>query len=402
MIELGNATFTGIKNDVCSLPFGLVQLKIKHVSFCFVPGLSRMQTLPKTNSSRPSIRQIAKIAGVAPCTVSRVLNAKNGEVPIREATREKVLEACARFNYHPNVHALRLFSRRCNVVAVLIPSAEHMPSGELSGEAVHHVLVGVARAADIHNYEVLMIPVTEKFLHRKRYLELYRGRSVDGMLIYGLQNDQDYVRELLAENCPMVLIHSHYSRSDISQVNTNSRESSRKIAQKIIEAGHRHIAYIGSLVTSNVANERREGFFEACREAGIAPLFEMGDFSAQSGYQAAKYLLTQDRPPTAIATANDMMALGVMKVAHELDIDVPSGLSVVGADGAFPHNQPELCTISVPYATLGETGFECLMDKLNRSESTNQLQQACELIVPSGLSEGQTLFRPSLCRTKQP
>jgi LacI family transcriptional regulator len=314
--------------------------------------------------AKPRIDDVARLAGVSPKTVSRVVNR---EPNVRDATREKVEQAIEELGYRPDQFARNLASQRARLIALVYddPSAYEVPS---SGYVIR-LQQGTLRACRAANYELLIHPCRYRNKDVVAELEaLIRHIRPTGVVLAApLSNMPRIVEAIQASGTPLVRLSP--GRQDGNQycVATNDREISAEMTQYLASLGHRRIAFIKGNRQHKAVGNRYLGFVDGLRASGLKlekDLVEQGDNSVGSGEECAWRLLRSEKPPTAVFAANDDMAAGVMRVAAQLGIEIPARLSVAGCDDIALARQiyPRLTTIRQPLAAMAELATMALVD----------------------------------------
>lgn len=329
------------------------------------------------------MREIARLSGVAPSTVSRVLNKRSGAIPIATETRERVMEAANKLGYRPNVHAKRLFSQKSSVLGMVVPPFNRL-SGGVVGSSIGmppHVdtllaetMNGAIEVATARGYYLMVVLADDKFIQRKDYLNLFRSRSLDGMLIWGICMDEHYIEELDAEQESFVLLNTYHRNRSFNRVYVDNEGGSRKICQHLLDLGHTVIGYIAGSRESTIGLERYGGFVSELDDAGVyrQDLVAWGDYSFESGKQACAQLLAHEPNITAIACGNDSMALGAIETLFSQGIRVPEDISVTGADASFPYSYPRLTSFRPPMFEVGVKATEVLIDRLEGTQQKSE------------------------------
>lgn len=332
--------------------------------------------------SNATIDDVAKLAGVSPKTVSRVVNR---EPNVRESTREKVEHAIAELNYRPNQFARSLASQRSNIIGLIYddPSAYEVPS---SGY-VMRLQQGSLRACRAANYELLIHPCRYASKDVASELEaLLRQINPAGIIVAApLSNMPRIVNAIEASGTPFVRLSP--GREDHAQftVVTNDRQVSAEMTSYLASLGHRRIAFIKGHPKHKAVGNRYLGYRDGLRASGLTyspQLVAQGDNSIATGEVCAATLLDAKNPPTAIFAANDDMAAGVMRVAAKRGIPVPGRLSVAGCDDISLARQiyPTLTTIRQPLATMAEIAARVLIENYRRDVPTSGIE-----VVPGTL-----------------
>ncbi len=298
-----------------------------------------------------TIRDVAREAGVSIATVSRVLN---GSSKVNAETGRRVREAAARLDYWPNSAARSLTSSRTHTLGILLP--------DLFGEFFSEVIRGVDQAARRGKLQVLISSShadSETMLAAARSM---RGR-IDGLI--ALAPDRVSVEAMirLAEQVPVVLLSPRRPVEGLSSVSVASFEGAYAMVSHLLGLGHREIAMITGPAGNVDAEERLRGYRKALEDAGRGPrpaLELPGDFTESSGYRAATRLLGQTPRPTAVFTANDYTALGLLSALRDLGVDVPGGMAVTGFDdiAISQYLNPPLTTVRVDAYELGQRAVD--------------------------------------------
>jgi len=348
---------------------------------------------PLCKTRTPSIREIARAAGVSASTVSRALGSARDSTEISDATRDKIITICKRLKYQPNVHATRLFSRRSNAIAFAAPVGN--PDGlNYTDPNLAKTLTGLTNAASRHGQQLVLLEINDEFIESKQYLQVLRNRSVDGMIIWGaLEKDREFVSEITREHWPVILANGSLDRLDGTiSILVDNRAGGALMARKLIELGHRHICFLKGSFTFRAAEERQRGFEEVCRAAGAsmdvrATGDRISDFF-EAAARTTREILSSPSHPTAIAAMSDLLGLGAIEGARQLGLRVPEDVSITGGDDAFPLNRPRLTTFRAP---MEEIGRQSLVTLLSRIESAKKRAAAGDALLPVTFVEGQTL-----------
>ncbi len=320
--------------------------------------------------AKATINDVAELAGVSIKTVSRVFNR---EPNVRPATRAKVNKAITELNYRPNLSARNLASNRAHLVVLVYedPSTHELPS---SGYVIQ-LQEGTLAACKKHNYELLIHPCDYRSSHVGAELKavLEQARP-DGVIIAApLSNMPKIVRAIAATNTPYVRLSSGTKSSKEYAVATDDREACAKMTGYLASLGHERIAFITGHPEHKAVLHRLDGFKDGLADSGLdfeEQLVCAGDNSIGSGEKCGEHLLSLDTPPTAVFAANDDMAVGVIRAAHRLGVDVPGELSVAGYDDITLASQvyPSLTTIRQPLTEMAEHATEAIIATARNDE----------------------------------
>lgn len=308
--------------------------------------------------TRPTIAQIAEIAGVSVPTVSKVLN---GRTDVALQTRERIERVIAEHGFVRNRAARALRKGKTGLVDLIVP--------RLDDEYFLPILEGVSQVLSEAGVRLVLTATHYQPEEEVHWIDSVTDHSTDGILL--VLPSEEAIEHLERSGLPFVLIHNQGDQlSTIPSVRITSWEGGFTATQHLIKLGHRRIAYIGKTARARDAIERIAGYRAALDAAGLPldPQLECaGDFTEIDGYSAAEALLQLPNPPTAIFAGNDRQAAGVYRALHERDISVPQAISVIGFDN-LPYTElmnPPLTTVHAPRLELGRTAAAMLLRLIN-------------------------------------
>lgn len=314
----------------------------------------------KRNST---IDDVARAAGVARVTVSRVLN--NG-ANVRPATRERVQRAVEALGYSVNQQARALASGSSTQIMLI-----HAHSPELEPNSYYNagLELGALRGCSAVGCDLVTRAVDPHDGDRLRLLAsiLERDRPAGLILSPPLSDDVAFIETARRRDVAVVAVSAgEESRASVLAVGIDERAGGYAIGQHLISLGHRSIGFIKGPPDHRAAALRYDGFLEALRGAGIdtKQWTATGDFTFKSGVEAADELLDGALKVTAVACANDDMAAGVMLALHRAGLEIPTDISVTGFDDT-PMSEivwPPLTTIRQPIKDLTERAVHLLVD----------------------------------------
>lgn len=316
--------------------------------------------MTKRNST---IDDVAKAAGVARVTVSRVLN---NVANVRAETRERVRRAVEQLGYSVNPQARALASGAGRQIMLI-----HAHDPELEPNSYYNsgLELGALRGCSSLGFDLVTSAVDPHDKDRFRSLmAILEGQRPAGLILSPpLSDDVDFIQAAQEVGAKVVAISAgEQTRSAVSAVGIDERAGGRLIGEHLVSLGHRSIAFIKGPAEHRAAALRYDGFLDALREGGISakPWTVTGDFTFKSGVEAAEQLLRDALPVTAIACANDDMAAGAMLALHKARLDIPADISVTGFDDT-PMSEivwPPLTTIRQPIKELSERAVQLLAE----------------------------------------
>ncbi|WP_150270043.1 LacI family DNA-binding transcriptional regulator [Paenibacillus tepidiphilus] len=308
---------------------------------------------------KPTIRDVAKLAGVSISTVSRVMNAPHTVV---EDKRARVMEAIAQLRYQPNGFARGLIYKKSYTLGLLIPDIENLYfSGVIRGMQDACIKLGYS----------LMICNTDRDKERLlSYIDAFHEKQVDGIVFASDVLYPEYYEKLIGCRIPFVLVSSHSDEFDVPSVEVDDEQAAYDAVKFLIELGHREIGMIGFNHDNSVAGPPRyEGFVRALTEAGLVRNISKARFANhrfEHAYQAAHELFGAYPELTAVFCVADEFAMGTISYLKDRGIMVPGQVSVIGFDNLRMAGMfiPKLTTIAQPIYQLGYRAAEKLHELL--------------------------------------
>ncbi|WP_426566563.1 LacI family DNA-binding transcriptional regulator [Angustibacter sp. McL0619] len=303
-----------------------------------------------------TISDVARAAGVSVATVSRALRGLDRVSP---QTRDRVLRAAKSLDYMPSPTASSLASGKTHVVAVVVPYVTRWYFA--------HLISGASQVLRDKGFHVLLLDVRDEGPNRATLLDSRMlFKRVDGVLILSLRLQQPE-RELL-QRLQMPVVTVGVPDQDWPCVRIDDIATTSIATEHLIRLGHRRIGYVGgdSVPAMNFPTpaDRAKGFRDTMGRHGLdvdPGSFVMGDWSARSGLDAGRELLSRADRPTAVVAASDELALGVMAAARELALSVPRDVSVVGIDDHELAELHGLTTIAQPVDEQGRMATRLLL-----------------------------------------
>ncbi len=315
-----------------------------------------------------TIKDVAKLANVAPSTVSRVI-ANNPR--ISEKTKRKVREAMEELGYHPNFIARSLANKSSEVLGIVMPKSG---DGSFLNPFFSTVMKGLSQAAheDLYGLHITTGISDEGIFNEVE--KMVHGGRVDGVILLYSKVDDTVLNYLYKINFPFVVIGKPPMHdSSITYVDNDNFQAGKDVADYLLANGHKDIAFIGGSAHLVVTIERMRGYEEALKEAGIPILKEYAiheDFMLEGGKEAVKQLMNLEKPPSALIVADDFMALGVLNMLDEMDISVPEDISVVSFNNVLISqlSKPPLSSVDINIEKLGYQAVKLLISKIKNPQ----------------------------------
>ncbi len=330
-----------------------------------------------------TLKDVSKLAGVSPATVSLVLNNQPG---VSEETRKKVLLAAEKLGYRPNIVARSLIKGKTNTVLLCAFIQEQNKLSTFYGELINSLLTATSR----EGYYLQIVVKGEFFNHhpldkREALLDIAHNRLFEGLFILShWPIHYAEVSELVKNKFPFVVVNQRVEGEGVGSVDIDHYGGAKAAVRYLIEKGHRDIAHIRGPEGHRHAEERRRAYLDTLLEYGIPLRKEYlveGDFRRLSGKRAMERLLSLHPLPTAVFAANDKMAIGALQMARERGVRVHEDITIIGFDGieAVKYTEPPLPTVEQPLAELGKVAANMLMEQIKGGER-KQVVLPCQLL----------------------
>jgi DNA-binding LacI/PurR family transcriptional regulator len=320
------------------------------------------KAIKKRNSTVRHVtsNEVARLAGVSQSTVSRVFSANQ---LVAGETSARVVQAARKLGYKPNAIARSLITRRTDMIGIVM--------AEITSPFYPYVLEKFTQRLHELGKRVLLFStgpdgdVDETLQDVLRY-------QVDGLIVANAMLSSELVSECAQRGTPLILFNRYVRGAQAGAVCCDNVAGGQLIAEKLLAAGHRRLAYIAGKSNTSTNVDREHGFTERLRELDGGPLLrEQGEYTYQSGYDAARRLLERDDRPDAIFCANDITALGAIDAARDLKIALPEQLSIVGFDDipAASWTAYSLTTVRQPVNTMIDLSVRMLLERIDAPET---------------------------------
>ena len=325
-----------------------------------------------------TVRDVAKLAQVAPITVSRVVNDAPG---VNAATRQRVKQAIADLHYVPNAMAKSLRSSKTHTIALILT--------DVTNPFWTTLVRGVEDTAAQQDYHVILCNTDESPEKEANYISILLQRRVDGILLAPCTQDKQRLLSLKHHNIPLVLVDRkvHGFKSDV--VRSDTQEGTCRLTEHLIGLGHRTIAIVAGPTGISTAEERLEGYRHALQTHAIPiddRLIKAGSYKQDKCDQFVKELLALDSCPTAIIATNNFMGMGVLQSLRDAGLRVPEDMALVCFDD-IPQASliyPFLTVCAQDAYKMGVLSTELLLERIGSKSARRKMREivlTTELII---------------------
>jgi len=328
----------------------------------------------------PTIKDVAKKAGVSLSTVSLVLNHKKN---VSKETVKKVQQAIHELDYHPRRSAQGLASKKSGNLGFILTN-DHFSRAE---PFYTKIFLGSEFEARKHNYYIILTTVEQNF-NRKTIPRLLLERNVDGVILAGKVPDGliHYIQQI---DLPIIFIDYFPANGNYPAVLIDNIAGAKQAVKHLIKKGHNQIAFVGGDLSHPSIQERFLGYKQALEEAKISyndnlVIIDEDYPGDKNGYSALCKLQKKKAQFTAIFAANDAMAFGCMRCLKEKGVKVPGQIALVGFDDVDVawQMEPQLTTMKVDKEDMGALAVKNMVNMIStHKKSLGKILVPVELII---------------------
>lgn len=343
---------------------------------------------------KPSLKDIAKITGVSPTTVSRVLNGKAKAYRISLPTNELVVQTAAEIGYIPNQTARGLRIKKSNTIGLILPN--------ITNPFFSRIASAIESAARSMGFSIILSDSQHDQSLEIESIRTLMSRNVDGLIVLPMGQDSKYLKLVIDSGIPLVIADRYFSDLNCPQVISDNYQGAFNATEHLVDNNHRYIACIQGRQNTSVNNERLKGYSDAMKkhQLKINSSFIVGDdFGAQNGYVSMKILQSVHPRPTAIFAFSNLIALGAVKAMRENNMSFPNNISMI----AFDNDQPLLEYLATPISTvaqqtdeIGQIAFKLLMTLINQNEEQSEVfdKEPNIVTLPTKIIKRESVTRP--------
>jgi len=311
------------------------------------------------------MRDVAQLAGVSQSTVSRVLSQASSPIAISEETYKRVQDAVEQLGYYPNIAARSLRGQPAEMIAMMI--------ADISNPFYHSIVQNVQAVSRQHNFDVLIANTDHVYDNEIHFCEAMMRRPVDGIIMVPYHLTDDHIDQLIERTGVEVVVlgeHIHHPTVDVFHADDESAtfDTTEWLIQK---KAHKRIGFIA--VQNTPPGDRRiRGHVRALQANGFdvdQDLIVQGDWSVESGYEAAQRLLHLDNRPSVIFASNDHMAIGALNCILDCGLRIPEDVAIVGFDNIPTTTlvRPKLTTIAQFPVEIGNLLAQALFERIEKT-----------------------------------
>lgn len=314
----------------------------------------------------PTIKDVAKLAGVSISTASYALN---DQPNVHPETKARILNAAKELSYHPHGIARNLKKRQTNNVGVFIYA--------FAGPVFSETLEGIRQTLQEHDFNIIVSSGTSS-------MNLLLERQVDGAIVFDNHISDDVLKHYAAHGMPLIVLDRLIHEENIYTSLIDNETLVYQLISDMIKQGYQHFAYLAG--PENAFNNRMRylGFEKALKQNSLTPFaYYQGDFTIQGGYQIGKALIKKEKKPDFIFCANDESAIGLMQALKEEGINIPEDIAIAGFDHIILGQlmTPKLTTIDIDHKAWGKMVAKVMIDILKGDKVNENIHPKGRILV---------------------
>lgn len=336
------------------------------------------------------IREIARRAKVSTATVSRAIN----RVPtVDPQLSKRVWKVVDELGYYPNTQARALVSGRSRIFGLIV--------SEITNPFFPEIVQTFENLAVENNYEILITSTVHDPKRMEISVRRMIERRVDGVAILTFGMEDSLIEHLRFRKVPLVFVDVGPDASRVANIRIDYLNGIRQAVQHLAALRHKRIAFVTGPLHLKSALARKSAFQQSMEEIGLAEdLIVEGDHTLEGGKTALTKLIGWRPRPTAILCSNDMTAIGVIREAYDLNLSIPSELSVIGFDDIrlAQFTTPPLTTVQMSQRELAKLAFQALMSEVGADAPTHRVEYK---LVTSLILRDSTALAPAASERKK-
>lgn len=321
-----------------------------------------------TSKKRPSMQDVATLAGVSRTTASFVINNVE-DAGIPQETRKRVWDAVKQLGYRPNAIARGLRSAKTHTIGFV---SDEVATSPFAGEIIR----GAQDRAWEDDKLLLLVNTGGNQAVKRAALDTLLQRQVDG-IIYATMYHREVHPPESVRLVPTVLLDCFLADASLPSVVPDEVGGGRRATEALLERGHRRIGFINSQVPVAAATGRLEGYKQALAAYEVPfdeSLVIAGESYARGGYDCVMNLMQRGDRPTALFCFNDRMAMGAYDALRKLGLSIPDDVAVIGFDNQeviADHLYPALTTMELPHYRMGQWAVEEVLRLISSNNGSN-------------------------------
>ena len=319
-----------------------------------------------------TIVDVARLAGVTPTTVSRVINNRGY---ISEKTKKRVHEAMDELGYQPNEIARSLTKQKSNTIGVIVPHISHPYFAKL--------ISNLENEAAKKDYKIILCNSKEKAEKEKQYLDMCKSNRVAGIIICSGNVESNKIN---TGGIPVVLLEKNFEEGKLG-IQCDNYQGGKLATEHLIECGCKKILHLSGVIDEEMpADNREKAFIDVCSKNEIEYFikkYDIDTYNQMNYYDYIKAALNEIEGVDGIFASSDLIAAQVIQVCNEIKIRIPEDIKLVGFDDVdiSQLTTPRITTIHQPIKEMARLSIELIDAKYNNIEVNEKTILPIKLII---------------------
>ncbi len=316
--------------------------------------------------SSPTIKDVAKLAGVSISTVSRVMNDSK---PVSPEARRKVLDAIKKLDFKPNELARSLVMRRSNLIGVVVK--------DIAISYMTEVVRGIEEVGRMYNYDILLSSFYGDLDLAKKIINFMFTKQVEGIVLVSEDANPELIYMLNNQKAPYMHLDKFYDTEDTYSVHVDYQKAASEMTEFLIEKGHEKILFVKEYKNAKIGLEKVKGYSQVMNKNNLYPYETTVDgVTDREGYKYGEEIwkTIEHEGITACFFSEDELAIGFLNYCYDNNKSVPDDVSVVGFGDIKISSlyRPRLTTIREPYYDYGAVAVRKIIKNLKENETMDK------------------------------
>lgn len=330
--------------------------------------------------SSPTIKDVARLAGVSISTVSRVMNDSK---PVSPEARRKVLDAIKKLDFKPNELARSLVMRRSNLIGVIVK--------DIAISYMTEIVRGIEEVGRMYNYDILLSSSYGDIELEKKIINFMFTKQVEGIVLISEDAKPEVVYMLKNQTTPYIQLDKFYDHNETFSVTIDYKEASKKMTEFLIGEGHENILFVKEYQNAKIGQEKLKGYKEAMNDHNLFSMeITVDGVTDKDGYRYGEEIwrIIEHEKLTAAFFSEDGLAIGFLNYCYDNNKKVPDEISVAGFGDIKVSSlyRPRLTTVREPYYDYGAVAVRKIIKKLK-----DKVEIDSGTILPSSIIERETV-----------
>ncbi|WP_270596486.1 LacI family DNA-binding transcriptional regulator [Anaerococcus vaginalis] len=312
--------------------------------------------------AQPTIKDVAKLAGVSISTVSRVMNDSK---PVSPEARKKVLDAINKLDFKPNELARSLVMKKSNLIGVIVE--------DIGIEYMAQLIRGVEEIGHLYKYDIILSSTYGDDNSLENAIDFLSTKQVEGIVVISEDISAEILVKLRDNKIPYLLLDKFHDFKKINTVKIDYEKEEYELTKYLYEQGHENIAYVTLKEHNYLTDIKIKGYEKFVNENNLKSIIiEADGKNSDDGYNIGEEVISQAKSEnvSAISFYNDQTAVGFISYCYDNNIKIPEDYSVAGF-GNFEISRvyrPKLTTVSIPNYDIGAIGIRALIKRIRGEE----------------------------------